>query len=70
MESLPEKVVWPEVATYLKRKKLTLPADVAAIQLAPSYTFIMFSDVLKYSAPATRALPSLSSVGLLALVPR
>ena len=66
----PEKVVWPAVATYLNCSRDVAPADVAVIQLAPSYTFITFWVVLKYRAPAAKALPSLSSVGSDVFVPR
>ncbi len=45
-------------------------AAEAAIQAAPSYTFIVFDVVLKYKAPVASALPSLSKVGSEALVPR
>jgi hypothetical protein len=45
-------------------------AAEAAIQAAPSYTFIVFDVVLKYKAPVAKAFPSLSRVGSEALVPR
>lgn len=42
----------------------------AATHADPSYTFIMSEVVLKYRAPATRALPSLSVDGSFAFCPR
>jgi hypothetical protein len=42
----------------------------AANQKEPSYTFILLVVVLKYKAPETKALPSLSNVGSDVLVPK
>ena len=50
--------------------KEAVPADDAAIQFAPSYTRISLADELKYNAPCTKALPSLSSVGSEVLLPK
>lgn len=55
---------------YLYSSNDTLPADVAAIQFAPSYTRISLAVLLKYSAPATSASPSLSTVGSAVLEPK
>ena len=49
---------------------VALPETYAAIQPDPVYSFITPSTELKYKAPATRALPSLSNAGSLVLSPR
>jgi len=47
-----------------------VPADDAAIQLPPSKTRISLALELKYKAPVTKALPSLSTDGLEVLLPK
>jgi hypothetical protein len=46
------------------------PETYAAAHALPVYTRISPAVLLKYSAPATSALPSLSSVGFEVLLPR
>jgi len=55
---------------YSYKIKEAVPALDAAIQLPPSNTRISLAVELKYKAPVTKALPSLSTVGLEVLLPK
>ena len=68
-----DAVVAETIVPLAVHRDLSTKFDVSGATIShdePLYTFIPGSDVLKYRAPATRGLPSLSTDGSEFLAPR